>query len=298
MIKRVFRGISRRLVDTKQIVDFDKQYGSILKQPVRKRHKLAVVLHLFYVDGWLEYVERLKFIEKNTSGFDLFITYTENNKKYINEVVRKSFPNANYYETPNRGRDVLPFTKILNVLTKYGYEYVLKMHSKKSTHWEGGSEWLDSMQKSLMPVDKTCLKSIMKTLDEPETGIIGPSGYYYSLAVNFPANGVHTTNIVRQLYGKKVAHDALQLNRKNYGFFAGTMFWARIDAIKDISTRLSDFEMEAGQIDGTFAHALERSFCVIPELAGRKMYVTTGSSVERIKNGDGIIPEWSEDHDK
>ena len=118
MINRVTKGISRKLADMKQSIVFENQYNYMLKKPIQKQHKLAIVLHLFYVDGWPEYVERLQFIEKNTSGFDLFITYTENNKKYINEVVRSSFPNANYYETPNRGRDVLPFTKILAGLEK------------------------------------------------------------------------------------------------------------------------------------------------------------------------------------
>jgi len=56
----------------------------------------------------------------------------------------------------------------------------------------------------------------------------------------------------------------------NLDFSAGTMFFCRTEPllllIKMISD--SDFEVEAGQTDGTFAHAVERIFSVLMHKLG------------------------------
>jgi lipopolysaccharide biosynthesis protein len=48
------------------------------------------------------------------------------------------------------------------------------------------------------------------------------------------------------------------------GFFAGTMFWVRLEALRPLmDAHLGEwqFETEGGQIDGTLSHAVERIFC-------------------------------------
>jgi lipopolysaccharide biosynthesis protein len=44
-------------------------------------------------------------------------------------------------------------------------------------------------------------------------------------------------------------------------FPSGSMFWARPDALRpilDLGLTLDEFPEEAGQVDGTVAHAIER----------------------------------------
>ena len=69
---------------------------------------------------------------------------------------------------------------------------------------------------------------------------------------------------------------------RELNFAAGTMFFARVDALKPLlSLGLTDddFDIESGQVDGTIAHAIERIIsvscqCVSPglRLAPQKKY--------------------------
>lgn len=264
-----------------------------------KTSKYAVVLHLYYSDSWQGlFAEKLKVLSDSLK-YDLYVTMPEENQDYIKEI-RKSFNSANILIVPNKGRDVLPFIKTANLLSKNGYESVLKIHSKKSTHREDGQGWLEGMVEALLPSQTVTIESIRQVLDIPDTGIVGPSGVYYPLTVNFPANGPHMSRVVRGRYGKKTEHHYLQSHRADYGFFGGTMFWARLDAIEPLlGFSAARFERESGQIDATFAHALERLFCIVPEIEGRRMYEVSAEKgvVERSYRSDNI-PEWSEDHMK
>lgn len=54
-------------------------------------------------------------------------------------------------------------------------------------------------------------------------------------------------------------------------FPSGSMFWGRSAALRpllDLQLQFADFPEEAGQIDGTLAHAIERTILYFTELAG------------------------------
>lgn len=255
--------------------------------------RLAVVIHLFYIENWPLFREKLQNILH--LSYDLFITLPQQNEDFM-EKLRHDFPTAQYIVVPNRGRDVLPFVMTATRLYELRYDYVLKVHSKKSTHWDGGQSWLETTLDQLLPRDNKCIEAIVTALARPGTGVIGPAEYYYPLTVNFDANGTHMTRILSRLFNKDVAWSCLQKNRQEYGFFGGTMFWARLDAIEPILSvaKVGHFEQEAGQIDGTCAHAFERLFCIVPELNGKTMYELNTKAMQKREYKSGNIPEWSE----
>ncbi len=256
--------------------------------------KIAVVVHLFYEESWDVIQKNLKNLNK---PFDLFISIPSRTFKVIDKI-QKDYPLVYIYETPNRGRDVLPFIKILPVIREKGYLYILKIHSKKSTHRIDGNEWMNGMLESLLPNNKQIFNKLINVLDKKDTGLIGPSGQYIQLTVNFEANGVLMTEILKLIYHNKVTvFNVLQSNRTDYGFFAGTMFWARIDSLDKIVNHnfgVYKFNSEAGQIDGTLAHAFERVFCLIPEIDGKHMYEISPDNIMKINYKTNNIPDWSD----
>lgn len=263
----------------------------------RSKKRAAVVVHLFYTDNWPLFSKKLHQLA-TFIDFDLYITKASASDT-IDQLVKKEFPDAHISEYINRGRDVLPFINTAKAIGKQ-YDYFLKFHSKKSTHWDGGQDWLEKTLEYLIPTTKTAAESLERVLADDRTGIVGPSTYYYPITVNFPANGVHISKVLKKLYGTEKEYDVAQKNRAAYGFFAGTMFWARFDAINTLTSlsNYKDFELEAGQIDATYAHALERLFCLVPEVDGKHIYEFDGKRVVAREYKSDNIPEWSTDHNK
>lgn len=259
---------------------------------IKPTSDLAVVIHLYYPEMLAVFAEKLQNLA--SLKYDLYITIPET-KSEARELVVREFPKAHVVLTPNCGRDVLPFVQVMKHIRGYGYTKVLKMHSKRSPHRDDGEQWRDKILDSLMPSDGKAVKEIQRVLNKKKTAIVGPEGEYLSLLVNFSATGHYLKNLVGKIIDTKLASELVSTSDE-YGFFAGTMFWARVDAISPIidSVAISDFEPELGQEDSTLAHALERLLNVIPELQGRDMYEQKGDSVVKIDYHTSNIPEWSE----
>jgi lipopolysaccharide biosynthesis protein len=271
-----------------------EQLAAIKRLPATK---LAVVLHLYYPDMWDEvFNDEFKLLKDQ--DFDLFINMP-NPDPLITAHIKKNYPSAYIFSLPNRGRDVLPFIIVAKSLEKLGYQYVLKLHSKKSPERIDGEEWLTDMLNKLLPKNKALLSRIIDMLNKPNTAIVGPGGHYISLPVGTVSQSVNQKH-VHDLVGKVFAEEkAAQIDETwhDYGFFEGTMFWLRLHAIKPIlqvNLSYDAFEPEAGQTDGTLSHALERLFCLCPEINGKLIYEVTSDSVNKIDYKTDNVPEWSE----
>lgn len=258
--------------------------------------KLAIIVHLYYTDTWRVLNEKISALQTKFPA-DLFVTLPAANIGFAEEI-RKDYPGVQIIEVPNRGRDVLPFMYVASRLEKLGYEFVLKLHSKKSLHRDDGQQWFTDILDNLLPSSAYVVNSVKSNLTNKKTGIIGPSGQYVSLLVNYDANSFFLLRTLKKIFSKDVSR-AINKNREEYGFFAGTMFWARLDALTDVFARnfkVADFEREGRHIDGTMAHALERIFCVVPELQGKHMFEVSAEDVSPVTYKTYNIPEWSDLH--
>lgn len=282
MIQRVKKGFKKRVSAI-----FDTRiYKNNKTVSCQKNADIAVVLHLFYPEMWAYFENELR----NLGEYDLFITVPLSKKELVPQGLTNK---GTVFYVPNRGRDVLPFLYVIKRIHPMGYRAILKLHSKKSPHYKEGDIWLNSMVRSLTNA-KT---KVIKELFQNQETIVGPAGHFTSLEVNFEANGKKLEKILFRSTTKGRVQRMTQRDRAKHGFFAGTMFWISpglaADAVYNVP--LHRFDVEGGQIDGTYAHAIERAFCLLPQLRGEKLYeVNEKGTIIEVDVSSGAIPEWSD----
>lgn len=228
--------------------------------------KIAIQIHVFYTDLMNEIINNLN---KIPYKYDLFISTDSVSKvKEINNALNKKINNALNIVVENfdnRGRDVLPFLLQMKDRIK-NYDYICHLHTKKSNTVSYGDEWRKNLYFNLFG-SVANIQSIFYTFENNSNiGIIYPK--YYKEILNLIGIGGNKDNLNRLL-------DRINITKMdNYDdllFPAGTMFWAKVDALMplfSIEFTINDFLEEKGQIDGTMAHAIERSLCLIAHSQG------------------------------
>lgn len=170
----------------------------------------------------------------------------------------------------NRGRDILPFLQVVRPLTAGNDRLLLKLHTKRSLHRIDGEQWRHDLLEKLAAAENA--ERIVEAMwNDHGIGMVGPEGHVLSLASFWGSNRANVEKIARRL-GAPVPDPHRQ------GFVAGSMFWTRSAALKpllDLAWEPGDFEPEAGQVDGTMAHALERAFALSVERAGLRLTETS-----------------------
>lgn len=228
-------------------------YLEATRNAVRSRvgnPKTAVVVHAFYADVFAEILEYLNFLP---DWVELFVTTTEQNYPLIESQLKNQNKRYALISTENKGRDVLPFLKVLDDIVAQKFQYLAKLHTKRSLHRSDGNQWRKELYESVLGVDNFC-KSIMALEDDSNLGLLGPRGHLVSMDTYLGSN---RDRIVR--FAQMLSIDEARL--LDHAFFAGTMFIARVSALApmlQLGVKDTDFEPEAGQIDGTLAHVLER----------------------------------------
>jgi len=217
--------------------------------------KIAVVIHLFYPELWDVLTSKL---ENITEDFDIFVTVVEKHKDLKLEYKNHKITTV---VVPNWGRDVLPFLHVLRKIRSAGYEYVLKLHSKKSKQISraDATYWLRATIGALLS-DKRSVDEVLQRLNGM-TKIIGAKEFAISMSLG---GDVSLKKRTYEYYPKQTAKKIIK-NINSYSFSAGSMFWARVDAFDDILNRhivADDFELEYGQLWNTLAHYLERDIWI------------------------------------
>lgn len=247
---------------------------SFPKQGIKRTDKkLAVIVHLYYVDMWPEIREKLKNI---SVPYDIFVTLNARDAEFIAEV---DDPDVMIYSyvVPNRGRDVLPFLFVMKKIEAAGYPHILKLHSKKSKHRKDGSNWFSEALDGLLPSTST-VDMILSELEKPTGSMIGPENHLVSLKRHMGSNAPILGNLVARSFDDMESADVINKPQK-YPYIGGTMFWAKLSALSPVlQLQLipDDFQSEHGQIDGTTAHAVERLFGVIMRLQNLDIYTVSG----------------------
>ncbi len=232
-------------------------------EPVHPSADTAVVIHLFYPDVWPEIAEKLKALRR---PFDLYINLPPHLERDEALKIFADFPDATVYSVENRGRDVLPFLRIVSHFGLQSYRLICKLHTKKTGESMLGHVWRKLLYFDLIGSPET-VEGIVAMFDSDET--IGQ------------VTGQNTVlDSKRYAYGnnariKELCELADIPFPKSYRFAGGTMFWTRPSVIEPVVRLVEEgrlvFEEERGQKDHTMAHAVERFFGIVAEHQGLRI---------------------------
>jgi lipopolysaccharide biosynthesis protein len=242
-------------------VKVDSRVAALFRQQresFKAKHHRAIAIHLYYENLATWFAQRVG----DFGGVDVYVTVPRAIDWDTAQAVRESFGEAYILEVDNRGRDIRPFLMMYSRFLEGDYDFVCKLHSKKSSHLSEGDQWrVDMVGQLLGPAARDALNMYQS---KSSVGILVPRGSLESLV----------NPDIRLRSEKNLITLAARLNCKitfRESFVAGSMFWFRPSALQSLYQLLVqglEFEPELGQVDGTIAHAIERIVCIAAKAAG------------------------------
>lgn len=235
------------------------------------RLKSAVIVHLHYPDTVAFYCEYLKMIP---ADMDIHITFSDEQVKEAllqSEISERE--NFRIIRKQNRGRDISSLLVACRGWIK-NYEYLCFLHDKKEKRYEEMEDtrkWVRCLWENMIGSPEF-IENVLWTFQEnPELGVLVPPFFM----------GEHITT----LYDKDIWYQDFLLTRelaermrlqcdlteKKEPITLGTVFWARVSALKklfEINWTYEDFKEEPLGNDGTISHAIERILAYVAQDAG------------------------------
>jgi lipopolysaccharide biosynthesis protein len=227
--------------------------------------KVAVIVHLFYADLWREIASWLRNVPID---FDLFVSVPREKADTLRAIVLRDHPRAQVVEVRNAGRDVGAFFAILPSVLAGNYTVLCKLHSKKGAEY--ADAWRDLLLRGALANKMLVTRILHAFACDPELALAGAREVYLSGTSQIQENREKVREITRLLYPKRSIPE-------KWGFFAGTMFWARPDFLRPLTRYAQDmfsFETDNTRSDGQLAHALERVFGAAATLEGKRIALT------------------------
>ena len=225
----------------------ERQWG--VMQP---KH-LAIAIHGFYLERLESILQQLPpgGEQDGWPALDLYVSTPSHQLNAATECIRRlNWPRVRVFGVPNRGRDFAPFVlQLLPAINEIGHGCVLKLHTKASMHMNFGRAWGHHMVSSLLSPSL-----LDHFLASAELGVMTPQGTLLPMSLNLADN----LTVLQRL---KALSSVPTPSLLDCHFPGGSMFVARTDALLpllNLGLTLDEFEPEAGQMDGTLSHALER----------------------------------------
>ncbi len=237
----------------------------------------AIYAHIFYSDILDELADAISAARKSRK-IDAIVAIPETwSAKAASHLVELIQP-TRLVIVKNRGRDVLPFLESLRATRDLGYEYGCKVHAKKSLHLSTGGRWRKGLIAGL--VNEEAISSVFEAFEsDPQIGLAAPQeAFMPATAPDVIKDNRANMEALLELAGKP--------GEPLRDFVAGTMFWFRVAPFHDIAAMNvgeAEFGPELGAIDGTLAHAFERTFTTLLAIQGYKSHPYANS-------GDAAAP--------
>lgn len=238
--------------------------GDAVAQP-----RVAVVVHAYFTDLLPQVIDSLRTIPV---PFDLIVTNASGAPLPLDVSGLDRLVHSVVLDVSNRGRDILPLIEVVNADLLEPYELVLKVHTKKSV-WRkshdtlsgDGATWRDALLEDLLGSEARVEAILSAFADDRTLGLVTANASL--LGPEYWGGDEENTAALLRRLELELVPDALQ-------FAAGSMYWVRgfvLQGLRALDLIAEDFEEEAGQVDGTTAHAVERAIGILTREAGYRM---------------------------
>lgn len=247
----LFEGLKSGQTRTHDVVEYDD-----VDTDETFSKKFAIHLHLYYTDLAEEFVGYFSTLK---GEFDVLITMVKMDEAEEVRTIFEACGAANVYitEVENRGRDVSPFFDAVSEQVLSGdYEVIGHFHSKKSL--EVSQQMGDSWRKFIM--EHLAANRVLSIFEDEAVGLVFPEDRH---CVDFATNKPFADELCTAMGIDEMAYANV--------YPLGTMFWARVDAIKPLFALDYDnyVQDEPLPYDGSYLHAIER---LIPHVARAQGY--------------------------
>ncbi|HEL9644617.1 TPA: alpha-L-Rha alpha-1,3-L-rhamnosyltransferase [Streptococcus suis] len=235
-----------------------RKYIQLTEQVFSGTKKVAVHLHVFYVDLLQEFLTAFTAF---AFDYDLFIT-TDRKEKVaeIEEILAENSRAAEIVVTGNIGRDVLPMLKLKEALQSY--DYVGHFHTKKSKEadfWAG-----ESWRKELIAMLVTPANSILANMEaKDDLGLVIadiPTFFRFNKIVD-AYNENQIAPAMNELWQQMGLTKDIDFNHfHTFVMSYGTYAWFKYDALKPLfELDLTDEDVPAEPLpQNSVLHAIER----------------------------------------
>ncbi|WP_291055618.1 glycoside hydrolase family 99-like domain-containing protein [Herbiconiux sp.] len=228
--------------------------------------RIAVVVHVYYTDLLPQILESIAAIPV---PFDLLVTNASGEDVSIDAAALPNADRVQMFALPNHGRDILPLVSLANAGLLDPYELVFKVHTKKSAWREAheelggsGDQWREGFFSELAGSVETITRVLNEFATDPSLGILTSTGNVLG-----PEFWGGDRDIVAALLGRI----QIDFDDEALRFAAGSIYWIRgflLQGLRAFELAPGDFEEEAGQVDATTAHGIERILGIVAGEAG------------------------------
>ena len=228
-------------------------------QGARSDARVLVVAHVYYPEVWFDIEDRLARIPE---PYDLVISLVAGRTAVLESEIAERLPHAIVHRVPNVGRDLGPLVELARAKAFDGYDAILKVHTKRSPHRHDGDAWRVALLDGLMPSPEGIRRIIELLRRDDSVGLVVPNGH---------VSGSETWGSNRPLVEALAARIPFAFDPDLLRYPAGSMYWARpwvLRRLADLELGREHFEPEAGHVDGSTAHALERFVGVAAQASG------------------------------
>jgi len=255
---------------------YDMITSEEIAQPLAPETRIALHLHVYYPDLLSEMLTRLN---RNRIRPDLFISVPT---EFVRDEVRSELINYSgqvieIQIVPNRGRDIGPFLTAFGAAFVDRYDVVGHLHTKKTTDVEGdmvGKNWYEFLLENLLGGKGNMADIILGRMAvDPSIGMVFADDPY---VVGWGSNRSYA-----EALGQQVGLSTLP---EYFLFPVGTMFWARVQALRPIFNLglvWQDYPTEPLSYDGSLLHALERLLPFVVSNQGAHSVLTNVVGITR-----------------